>query len=82
MSKKNRSAIPQSITQKANRCLKQLQGGLSFRQLHGKRLKCNPSLVSIPLGSYRLLCIYQHQTLCEALVLSHAAYDDCLRRFS
>lgn len=75
--------IPRSIGKKANTLIAQLQAGNSPFLLGGKRLKLvSPNLISIRLGSYRLLCEYRGQRLEKTQVLSHGKYDDYLRRYA
>lgn len=60
--------------------MKLIRTGLSFRQLHGKRMHCNSDIVAIPISSYRLLYQTQENPPNSYIVLHHAAYDDFLKR--
>lgn len=76
--------IPQAIRNKENELLMQLRAGISPIQCGGKWLKfVSPNLVSIPIGSYRLICEYRRKwCLKSSKLMHHGAYDDYLRRYS
>lgn len=73
--------IPQSVKRKAATLIAQLQAGLPPSRCRGKRLKFSSRYISIPVGSYRLLCRYQDKAFRSAEILHHAAYDNRLRRY-
>ena len=76
--------IPQAIRRKGNALIAQLNSGTSPFLYGGKRLKfVSPSLVSIPIGSYRLLCEYRYKwSLKSTKLMHHGAYEDFLYRYS
>ena len=76
--------IPASIQKKADTLVTQLKCGIPPFQCGAKRLGfVSPNLVSIPLGSYRLLCEYRRKGCLKSIkVMHHGAYEDYLRRYS
>ena len=72
--------LPKHIVPIARHKISFLMAGGSYRQLGGKRIRCNRSLLSIPVTrNYRLLCHITSHQITPQQVLSHEAYNSIVR---
>lgn len=72
--------LPKHIVLKARHNIRFLAAGGSYRQLGGKRLRGNRSLLSVPVTrNYRLLCRITSHQITPHQVLSHEAYNAIAR---
>lgn len=72
----NLKNLPKNVVIKSRRIIKQLQIQSDYRQFHGKRLRHNRSIISIPINrNYRLICRDRGQFLSPEAVVSHEDYN-------
>lgn len=68
--------LPKNVVIKSRRIIQQLEIQSDYRQFHGKRLRHNRFVISIPINrSYRLLCRDRGQFLSPEAVISHEDYN-------
>ena len=68
--------LPKNVVVKSRRIIKQLQLQSDYRQFHGKRLRHDRFVISIPITrSYRLICRDCGQFLAPEAVISHEDYN-------
>ena len=68
--------LPKNVVVKSRLVIEQLQIQSDYRQFHGKRLRHNRSIVSIPITrNYRLICRDCGQFLAPEAVISHEDYN-------
>ncbi|MDJ0569564.1 MAG: hypothetical protein QNJ53_11015 [Pleurocapsa sp. MO_192.B19] len=68
--------LPKNVVLKSRRIIQQLAEHPDYRQFHGKRLRHNRFVISIPINrSYRLLCRDRGQFLSPEAVISHEDYN-------
>lgn len=68
--------LPKNIVIKSRRIIEQLQNQSDYRQFHGKRLRHDRFVISIPINrSYRLLCRDRGDYLAPEAVISHEDYN-------
>ncbi len=68
--------LPKNVVVKSRLVIQQLQIQSDYRQFHGKRLRHDRSIVSIPITrNYRLLCRDCGQFLSPEAVISHEDYN-------
>lgn len=71
--------IPGNILAKAQKLIQKMERGVSYTTFRGKRLSCNRSLISIPVGrKWRMLAIERPEGIQVLAVLSHAKYNQVL----
>jgi hypothetical protein len=74
--KEIRRKLPRGIDKKLQFVLEALRQGIAYQNFHGKRLRHNRNLISIPLGShYRLLCWSQNHQVIPWAVKTHSEYN-------
>lgn len=72
--------LPKQVVAVARRQISFLAAGGAYRELGGKRLKGNRSILSIPVTQhYRLLCHITSHQITPMRVLSHEAYNAIAR---
>ena len=68
--------LPKKVVVKSRLVIQQLQIQSDYRQFHGKRLRHDRSIVSIPITrNYRLICRDCGQFLAPEAVISHEDYN-------
>jgi hypothetical protein len=68
--------LPKNVVLKSRRIIQQLEIQSDYRQFHGKRLRHNRFVISIPINrNYRLLCRDCGQFLAPEAVISHEDYN-------
>lgn len=68
--------LPKNVVLKSRRIIQQLGEHTDYRQFHGKRLRHNRLVISIPVTRhYRLLCRDHGQYLAPEAVISHENYN-------
>ncbi|WP_019507537.1 hypothetical protein [Pleurocapsa sp. PCC 7319] len=68
--------LPKNVVLKSRRIIQQLAEHQDYRQFHGKRLRHNRLVISIPISrNYRLLCRDRGQYLSPEAVISHEDYN-------
>lgn len=68
--------LPKNVVLKSRRIIQQLAEQTDYHQFHGKRLRHNRLVISIPINrSYRLLCRDRGQFLSPEAVISHEDYN-------
>ncbi|MDJ0636122.1 MAG: hypothetical protein QNJ34_23270 [Xenococcaceae cyanobacterium MO_188.B29] len=68
--------LPKNVVVKSRRIIQQLQSQRDYRQFHGKRLRHNRLIISIPVTrSYRLICRDCGTLLIPEAVISHEDYN-------
>ncbi len=68
--------LPKNVVIKSRRIIRQLEEKADYRVFHGKRLRHNRFVISIPINrSYRLLCRDRGQSLSPEAVVSHEDYN-------
>ena len=68
--------LPKNVVLKSRYIIQQLAKEPNYRQFHGKRLRHNRFVISIPINrSYRLLCRDLGQSLSPEAVVSHEDYN-------
>ena len=68
--------LPKNVILKSRRIIKQLQIQGDYRQFHGKRLRHDRFVISIPVTrSYRLICRDCGNLLIPEAVVSHEDYN-------
>ena len=71
--------IPGNILAKAQKLIQKIERGVSYTTFRGKRLTCNRSLISIPVGrKWRMLAMDKPEGVQVFAVLSHANYNQIL----
>ncbi len=70
--------LPKNVVVKARQILQGLANHQDYREFHGKRLRHNRSVISIPVTRhYRLLCRDQGLQVIPEEVISHEDYNVC-----
>ncbi|MBR8829769.1 MAG: hypothetical protein N5P05_001279 [Chroococcopsis gigantea SAG 12.99] len=70
--------FPRNVVLKAREILTGLQNHRNYRDFHGKRLRHDRFIISIPVTRhYRLLCRYHNSVLIPEAVISHEDYNVC-----
>ncbi|MGL5035209.1 MAG: DUF7682 family zinc-binding protein [Microcystaceae cyanobacterium] len=70
--------LPKNVVVKARQILQGLENHQDYREFHGKRLRHDRFVVSIPVTrNYRLLCRDQGAFLTPEAVVSHEEYNVC-----
>jgi hypothetical protein len=70
------SSLPAYVVLKARNIMNGLQTCQSYREFHGKRLRHDRSIVSIPVTkNYRMLCLDLDGILQPKQVISHQDYN-------
>jgi hypothetical protein len=70
------SRLPAYVVLKARNIMNGLQTCQNYREFHGKRLRHNRLVISIPvIRNYRMLCIDRNGTLQPKQVISHEKYN-------
>ena len=71
------SGLPEQVAKKAAQIIRKLNSGVSYTDLHGKRLTAwDHNIISIQLGSsYRILCKDDGGNVTPVEVLSHEQYN-------
>ena len=68
--------LPKNVVLKSRRIIKQLQSQGNYHQFHGKRLRHDRFIISIPVTrSYRLICRDCGTLLIPEAVVSHEDYN-------
>ncbi|AFZ37057.1 hypothetical protein Sta7437_3559 [Stanieria cyanosphaera PCC 7437] len=68
--------LPKNVVIKSRRIMTQLQNQPDYRQFHGKRLRHDRFVISIPVTrNYRLLCRDCGDLLIPEAVISHEDYN-------
>ena len=68
--------LPKNVVLKSRYIIKKLSEKPDYRQFHGKRLRHNRFVISIPINrNYRLLCRDRGQFLSPEAVISHEDYN-------
>jgi hypothetical protein len=68
--------LPKNVVLKSRHIIEQLANQPDYRQFHGKRLRHNRCVISIPITrSYRLICHDCGQFLSPEAVISHEDYN-------
>ncbi len=68
--------LPKNVVVKSRRIIQQLQSQRDYRQFHGKRLRHDRFIISIPVTrSYRLICRDCGTLLIPEAVISHEDYN-------
>lgn len=68
--------LPKNVVVKSRSIIKQLQGQRDYHQFHGKRLRHDRFIISIPVTrSYRLICRDCGTLLTPEAVVSHEDYN-------
>jgi hypothetical protein len=68
--------LPKNVVVKSRQIIEQLQERSDYRQFHGKRLRHDRLVISIPVTrNYRLLCRDCGQFLHPEAVISHEDYN-------
>jgi hypothetical protein len=68
--------LPKNVVIKSRRIMKQLENQRDYRQFHGKRLRHDRFVISIPVTrNYRLLCRDRGNLLIPEAVISHEDYN-------
>jgi hypothetical protein len=70
------SSLPAYVVLKARNIMNGLQTCQNYREFHGKRLRHDRSVISIPVTrNYRMLCLDLDGTLQPKQVISHGEYN-------
>ncbi|HAC65078.1 MAG TPA: hypothetical protein DCF68_16505 [Cyanothece sp. UBA12306] len=70
--------LPKNVVLKARKILKELANQTDYRQFHGKRLRHDRFVISIPVTRhYRLICRDNGHFLTPEAVISHEDYNVC-----
>jgi hypothetical protein len=70
--------LPKNVVLKARQILQALANQQDYRQFHGKRLRHDRFVISIPVTRhYRLICRDQGNLLIPEAVISHEDYNVC-----
>ena len=68
--------LPKNVVIKSRRIIQQLSKEPNYRIFHGKRLRHNRFVISIPINrNYRLLCRDRGRFLSPEAVISHEDYN-------
>jgi hypothetical protein len=68
--------LPKNVVIKSRRIIRQLQRQSDYRQFHGKRLRHDRFVISIPVTrNYRLICRDCGNLLIPEAVISHEDYN-------
>jgi hypothetical protein len=71
-------SLPRNVVLKARQILQGLADHQDYREFHGKRLRHDRHVISIPVTrNYRLLCRDAGQWLVPEAVISHEDYNIC-----
>ncbi|WP_013321098.1 DUF7682 family zinc-binding protein [Gloeothece verrucosa] len=71
-------ALPKNVVLKAREIIQGLQNQKNYREFHGKRLRHDRFIISIPVTRhYRLLCRDYGNFLVPEAVISHEDYNVC-----
>jgi hypothetical protein len=71
-------SLPKNVVLKAREILQGLESRQDYREFHGKRLRHDRSIVSIPVTrNYRLLCRDSGSFLIPQAVMTHEEYNVC-----
>ena len=74
----NLKELPKNVVLKARQIIQGLACQKNYRDFHGKRLRHDRFIVSIPVTrNYRLLCRDHGGHLMPEVVISHADYNVC-----
>ena len=74
----NLRELPKNVVLKARQIIQGLASQKNYREFHGKRLRHDRAVVSIPVTrNYRLLCRDYGNYLMPFAVISHADYNVC-----
>lgn len=72
------SALPKKVVMKARSIIQGLQNAQNYRDFHGKRLRHDRFIISIPVTrNYRLICRDYGSFLNPEAVISHEDYNVC-----
>ena len=70
--------LPKNVVLKAREILQGLQNQRNYRDFHGKRLRHDRFIISIPVTrNYRLICRDHGNLLVPEAVISHEDYNVC-----
>ncbi|ACK67981.1 conserved hypothetical protein [Rippkaea orientalis PCC 8801] len=70
--------LPKNVIIKARKILQELANQTDYRQFHGKRLRHDRFVISIPVTRhYRLICRDHGNFLAPEAVISHEDYNVC-----
>lgn len=70
--------LPKNVVLKARQIIDALQNSHNYRDFHGKRLRHDRMVISIPVTrNYRLLCRDQGSLIVPEAVVSHEDYNVC-----
>jgi hypothetical protein len=70
--------LPAHVILKARNIIEALKERRDYREFHGKRLRHDRAVISIPVTrNYRMLCCDRNGILEPKQVLSHGAYNVC-----
>lgn len=73
---KNTKNLQKYTIKKLNQVLTSIAQGDSYRILHGKRMRWDRQIVSIPVTrNYRLLCLLVQGVLTPLRIVSHERYN-------
>jgi hypothetical protein len=68
--------LPKNVVLKSRRIIQELENQPDYRQFHGKRLRHDRFVISIPVTrNYRLLCRDHGNLLTPEAVISHEDYN-------
>jgi hypothetical protein len=71
-------SLPRNVVLKARQILQGLANHRDYREFHGKRLRHDRDVISIPVTrNYRLLCRDDGKWLVPEVVISHEDYNIC-----
>jgi hypothetical protein len=71
-------SLPKNVVLKARQILQGLANRQDYRDFHGKRLRHDRTIISIPVTrNYRLICRDHGQLLAPEAVISHEDYNIC-----
>lgn len=71
-------SLPKNVVLKARQILEGLANHQDYRNFHGKRLRHDRAVISIPVTrNYRLICRDCGQVLLPEAVISHEDYNIC-----
>jgi hypothetical protein len=70
--------LPKNVVIKARKIIRGLQDQMNYREFHGKRLRHDRFVISIPVTrNYRLLCRDQGNFVIPEEIISHEDYNVC-----
>ena len=71
-------SLPKNVVLKARQILQGLENHQDYRDFHGKRLRHDREVISIPVTrNYRLICRDSGNLLMPEAVISHEDYNIC-----